>query len=135
MDAFIHTIVPTEEPTLVVCRADTTAPLVDEDTRAGFAAKPLLEHPGMSSEFDFIVVGGGTAGCTAVGRLAENPKIRILVVETQATVTSAPSMLDRPRAEYTRVEQPNTRGKLEVLADHVSVLKAGRAGEPPATSY
>ena len=31
--------------------------------------------------FDFIVVGGGTAGNAVAGRLAENPKVRVLVVE------------------------------------------------------
>jgi choline dehydrogenase len=31
--------------------------------------------------FDFIVVGGGTAGCVVAGRLAENPKVSVLVIE------------------------------------------------------
>ena len=31
--------------------------------------------------FDFIVVGGGTAGCAVAGRLAENPKVKVLVIE------------------------------------------------------
>lgn len=31
--------------------------------------------------FDFIVVGGGTAGNTVTGRLAENPNVTVLVVE------------------------------------------------------
>lgn len=31
--------------------------------------------------FDFIVVGGGTTGCTVAGRLAENPKVSVLVIE------------------------------------------------------
>ena len=33
------------------------------------------------ASFDFIVVGGGTAGCTVAGRLAENPKVSVLVIE------------------------------------------------------
>lgn len=33
------------------------------------------------SSFDFIVVGGGTAGNVVAGRLAENPNVKILVVE------------------------------------------------------
>ncbi|EQB43816.1 hypothetical protein CGLO_17492 [Colletotrichum gloeosporioides Cg-14] len=33
------------------------------------------------NDFDFIVVGGGTAGCVAAGRLAENPNVNILVIE------------------------------------------------------
>lgn len=31
--------------------------------------------------FDFIVVGGGTAGNVVAGRLAENPNVKILIVE------------------------------------------------------
>jgi choline dehydrogenase len=31
--------------------------------------------------FDFIVVGGGTAGCVVAGRLAENPHVSVLVIE------------------------------------------------------
>ena len=31
--------------------------------------------------YDFIVIGGGTAGNVVTGRLAENPNVKILVVE------------------------------------------------------
>ena len=31
--------------------------------------------------FNFIVVGGGTAGNAVAGRLAKNPHVRVLVVE------------------------------------------------------
>ncbi|KAF9994541.1 hypothetical protein BGZ79_000697, partial [Entomortierella chlamydospora] len=33
------------------------------------------------AHFDFIIVGGGTAGNTVAGRLAENPNVSILIVE------------------------------------------------------
>lgn len=33
------------------------------------------------AHFDFIVVGGGTAGNTAASRLAKNPSVTTLVVE------------------------------------------------------
>ena len=36
---------------------------------------------GAPQAFDFIVVGGGTAGCVVAGRLAENPKVSVLVIE------------------------------------------------------
>ncbi|OIW28942.1 alcohol oxidase [Coniochaeta ligniaria NRRL 30616] len=86
-----------------------------------------------STEFDFIVIGGGTAGCVVAGRLAENPDVNVLVIEAgitnpgdvDAITTPAlafslrdskydwaykTTMIDRP--EYTRIEKPNTRGKV-----------------------
>ncbi|RYP57419.1 hypothetical protein DL769_009489 [Monosporascus sp. CRB-8-3] len=76
---------------------------------------------------------GGTAGCAVAGRLAESPKVQVLVIEAgignpqdvDAITTPArafelrdskydwaykTTMIDRP--EYTRVEKPNTRGKV-----------------------
>lgn len=104
--------------------------------------------------FDFIVVGGtqsrsctwlshgcppanclpgGTSGCVVAGRLAENPKVSVLIIEAGIgnpedidTITTPAKafelrgskhdwsyktgMIDLP--EYTRIEKPNTRGKV-----------------------
>jgi choline dehydrogenase len=35
----------------------------------------------LPKEYDFIVVGGGTAGNAVAGRLAENPHVSVLVIE------------------------------------------------------
>lgn len=85
-----------------------------------------------NARFDFIVVGGGTAGNTVAGRLAENPNVRVLVVEAgvansrdiEEIRTPAEAMNLRnsqydwsykstmvARDDYERIEKPNTRGK------------------------
>ncbi|KAJ5909394.1 oxidoreductase [Penicillium tannophilum] len=95
--------------------------------------KVNLISPGSAHEFDFVVVGGGTAGNVVAGRLAENPKVSVLVIEAGrgdpeniAEITTPArafetrngpndwkyktTFIDRP--DYTRVEKPNTRGKV-----------------------
>lgn len=37
--------------------------------------------PGFSASYDFVVVGGGTAGLTVARRLAANPAISVAVIE------------------------------------------------------
>ncbi|KAH7013046.1 glucose-methanol-choline oxidoreductase [Ilyonectria destructans] len=84
------------------------------------------------ARFDFIVVGGGTAGNIVACRLAENPDARILVIEAgigdskdnEEIRTPALAMDIRgsqydwgykttmvKRDDYERIEKPNTRGK------------------------
>ncbi|KXT02050.1 hypothetical protein AC578_6529 [Pseudocercospora eumusae] len=36
------------------------------------------------AEYDYIICGGGTSGCVVAGRLAEDPDVRILVIEAGA---------------------------------------------------
>lgn len=89
--------------------------------------------PNDGDHFDFIVVGGGTAGNVVAGRLAENKNVNILVVEAGAgnpeeitdVTTPARAMELRngehdwaykttfvKRPEWERVDHPNTRGKM-----------------------
>ncbi|KAN0107930.1 GMC oxidoreductase [Hyaloscypha variabilis] len=83
--------------------------------------------------FDFIVVGGGTAGNAVAGRLAENPNVKVLVIEAGVgnpqeieNITTPAKAFDLrgsqydwaykttmiKREDYERVEKPNTRGKV-----------------------
>ncbi|KAK2927739.1 FAD/NADP-binding domain superfamily [Fusarium oxysporum f. sp. vasinfectum] len=82
--------------------------------------------------FDFIVIGGGTAGNIVAARLAENPHARILVVEAGIGTSKDNEEIRTPglamdirgskydwaykttmikRDDYERIEKPNTRGK------------------------
>lgn len=85
------------------------------------------------AQYDFIVVGGGTAGNAIAGRLAENPDVQVLVIEAGAgnpqdindVVTPSKAFGIRgsvfdwaykttmiKRKDYERVEKPNSRGKV-----------------------
>ena len=35
----------------------------------------------MDTEFDYIVVGAGSAGCIVAARLTEDPSVKVLLVE------------------------------------------------------
>ncbi|KAJ5932785.1 hypothetical protein N7516_007274 [Penicillium verrucosum] len=85
-----------------------------------------------NARFDFIIVGGGTAGNVVAGRLAENPNAKILVVEAGVGNSKDNEEIRTPsnamqlrnsqydwaykstivkREDYERIEKPNTRGK------------------------
>ena len=38
-------------------------------------------------EFDYIVIGGGSGGCAVVGRLSENPKVSVCLIEAGGSGT------------------------------------------------
>lgn len=92
-----------------------------------------MQKPKNGDHFDFIVVGGGTAGNVVAGRLAENPNASILVIEAGRgdpenvdMITTPSSAMDLRgseydwaykttmvrRDDYERIEKPNTRGKV-----------------------
>ncbi|KAL6860925.1 GMC oxidoreductase [Trichoderma novae-zelandiae] len=94
---------------------------------------PITAPVSSGDHFDFIVVGGGTAGNTVAGRLAENPNVRILVLEAGVANPEQLSEITTPsnamqlrgskhdwaykttivkRDDYERIDQPNTRGKI-----------------------
>jgi choline dehydrogenase-like flavoprotein len=44
--------------------------------------------------YDYIVIGGGTAGLTVAARLSEDPAVSVLVVETGADDRDNPEVFD-----------------------------------------
>ena len=46
--------------------------------------------------FDYLVVGGGTAGCVLAERLSQNPDTRVLLLE--AGPAEGPALMADPKA-------------------------------------
>jgi hypothetical protein len=104
------------------------------------------------AHFDFVVMGGGTAGNVVAGRLAEKPNVTFLVVEAgvgnsheiEEITTPAMAMELRSskydwaykttmvkRDDYERIEKPNTRGKASGAALLSITSPGSRAASRP----
>ena len=51
------------------------------DGATALVVKELLMSEQAGSVFDYVVVGGGLAGCAVAARLSENPGARVVLIE------------------------------------------------------
>lgn len=69
----------------------------------------MIGVPGIDTTFDYIVVGGGTAGLTIAKRLAEDPLVKVAVVEAGTLYqVSEPLIAETPGGDATFVGTTET---------------------------
>ena len=59
-------------------------------------AGPDNENGGEMTDFDYLVIGGGTSGCLLAERLSSDPRIRVLLLE--AGQSDEPALMANPAA-------------------------------------
>src|ERR1700761_5401144 len=60
----------------------------------------------MNTSFDYLILGGGTAGCCLAGRLTENPDVTVGVIEAGKYRIGDP-LVDIPSAFFGMFENPD----------------------------
>lgn len=103
----------------------------------------LAEEPLAQSQFDFIIVGGGSAGCVLAARLSEDGHKRVLLLE--AGPESDAHLADSPLADASRLVlegynwsyQAQLKGSLSPTSDVVRHLSTGQQKDkyPPPFDY
>ena len=78
----------------------------------------------IKESFDYLVVGGGTAGLVVAARLSEDPNITVGVVEAGAAGLSDPSILT-PAAFPTLVGRNNYDWRFETVPQVHHVFPQG----------
>jgi choline dehydrogenase len=78
--------------------------------------------------YDFVIVGGGTAGCVLAARLSENPEVSVLLLEAGAAMS--PASAEIPPAWPTLLQSPANWGDValgQTAAGRPVLVARGRA--------
>lgn len=64
-----------------------------------------------TSKFDYVIIGGGTAGLTIASRLTEDPKVTVGIIEAGQNRLADPNILipGRTLTEFLHGLQPDSR--------------------------
>ena len=82
-------------------------------------------------EFDYVVVGGGTAGCVLAARLAEDPEVSVCLIEAGAAFEDDPMvlgyhgsvpLLGNPKYDYDYGIVPQKRGNSRIRHSRARML-------------
>ncbi|KAH9508966.1 hypothetical protein Btru_048414 [Bulinus truncatus] len=79
-------------------------------------SKVLPTHFKLNSTYDYVIVGGGTAGCVLAGRLSEDPDVKVLLLEAGPSDTGKET-IPVHRVTDEMVKQDIDWGHVAVLPD------------------
>src|SRR5215468_835526 len=77
--------------------------------------------------YDFVIVGGGTAGCVLAARLSANPEVTVLLLEAGAA--QSPAGAENPPAWPALLESPANWGDIalgQTAAERAVMVARGR---------
>ncbi|XP_043270267.1 glucose dehydrogenase [FAD, quinone] [Venturia canescens] len=90
-------------------------------------SRPINRYP-LEAEYDFVVIGGGSAGAVVASRLSEIPSWRVLLLEAgpdENEVTDVPSL-----AAYLQLTKLDWKYKTEATGKSCLGMKGGRCNWP-----
>lgn len=93
-----------------------------------------MSADGLDQDFDYVIVGGGSAGCVLANRLSADPAVRVCLLEAgpeaHSPLIAIPigimALISNPRFNWCSrtVPQPNAAGR-EIFVPHGKVLGGG----------